>query len=53
MIIVEPQPFAAAVSSNFSFSCSSFVDDKGTLADGAFTARFKGPSQQTGCPINP
>ncbi|MGN6642235.1 MAG: cadherin-like beta sandwich domain-containing protein, partial [Verrucomicrobiota bacterium] len=32
-VAMEPQPFAAAVSSNFSFTCSSFVDDKGTLAE--------------------
>jgi autotransporter-associated beta strand protein len=33
-VAIEPQPFAAAVSSNFSFSCSSFLDDRGTLAEG-------------------
>ena len=33
-VAMEPQPFAAAVSPNFSFTCSSFVDDKGTLAEG-------------------
>jgi hypothetical protein len=32
-VAMEPQPFAAAVSSNFSFSCSSFADNKGTLAE--------------------
>ncbi len=31
---MEPQPFASAVSPNFSFTCSSFADDKGTLAEG-------------------
>ena len=33
-VAIEPQPFAAAVSSNFSFSCSSFADTMGTLAEG-------------------
>jgi hypothetical protein len=32
-VAMEPQPFAPAVSSNFSFTCSSFADDKGTLAE--------------------
>ena len=31
---MEPQPFATAVSPNFSFTCSSFADNKGTLAEG-------------------
>ncbi|MCX6858000.1 MAG: autotransporter-associated beta strand repeat-containing protein [Verrucomicrobia bacterium] len=31
---MEPQPFAAAVSPNVSFTCSSFADNKGTLAEG-------------------
>jgi fibronectin-binding autotransporter adhesin len=33
-VAMEPQPFAAAVSPDYSFTCSSFVDDKGTLAEG-------------------
>jgi hypothetical protein len=33
-VAMEPQPFAAAVSSNFSFTCTSFADNKGTLAEG-------------------
>jgi autotransporter-associated beta strand protein len=33
-VAMEPQPFAAAVSPDFSFTCSSFADDKGTLAEG-------------------
>ncbi len=33
-VALEPQPFAAAVSSNFSFSCSSFADSMGTNAEG-------------------
>jgi autotransporter-associated beta strand protein len=33
-VALEPQAFAAAVSSNFSFSCSSFADNKGTNAEG-------------------
>lgn len=33
-VAIEPQPFAVAVSSNFSFSCSSFADNKGSLAEG-------------------
>jgi autotransporter-associated beta strand protein len=33
-VAMEPQPFADAVSSNFSFTCSSFDDTKGTLAEG-------------------
>ena len=33
-VAMEPQPFATAVSPNFSFTCSSFADDKGTLAEG-------------------
>ena len=33
-VAMEPQPFASAVSPDFSFTCSSFVDDKGTLAEG-------------------
>ncbi|MGL4398950.1 MAG: autotransporter-associated beta strand repeat-containing protein [Luteolibacter sp.] len=31
---MEPQPFANAVSPDYSFSTSSFADDKGTLAEG-------------------
>ncbi len=33
-VAMEPQAFANAVSPNHSFSTSSFVDDKGTLAEG-------------------
>jgi hypothetical protein len=33
-VAMEPQPFATAVSPDFSFTCSSFTDDKGTLAEG-------------------
>ena len=33
VVAMEPQPFAAAVSSNFSFTCSSFADARGTLAE--------------------
>lgn len=33
-VAMEPQPFASAVSSNFSFTCSSFADNMGTLAEG-------------------
>jgi hypothetical protein len=33
-VAMEPQPFANAVSPSFSFTCSSFLDDKGTLAEG-------------------
>lgn len=33
-VAMEPQPFATAVSPNFSFTTSSFDDDKGTLAEG-------------------
>lgn len=33
-VAMEPQPFATAVSPDFSFTCSSFADDKGTLAEG-------------------
>ncbi len=33
-VAMEPQPFANAVSPNYSFSTSSFVDDKGTQAEG-------------------
>lgn len=33
-VAMEPQPFASAVSPNFSFTCSSFADNKGTLAEG-------------------
>jgi autotransporter-associated beta strand protein len=33
-VAMEPQPFANAVSPDFSFTCSSFADDKGTLAEG-------------------
>jgi hypothetical protein len=33
-VAMEPQPFATAVSPNFSFTTSSFADDKGTLAEG-------------------
>jgi autotransporter-associated beta strand protein len=33
-VAMEPQPFVNAVSPNYSFSTSSFVDDKGTLAEG-------------------
>ena len=32
-VAMEPQPFATAVSSNFSFTCSSFADNMGTLAE--------------------
>lgn len=32
-VSMEPQPFANAVSPDFSFTCSSFADDKGTLAE--------------------
>jgi autotransporter-associated beta strand protein len=32
-VAMEPQPFAAAVSPDFSFTCSSFADNRGTLAD--------------------
>ncbi len=34
VVAMEPQPFAAAVSSNFSFTCSSFADNMGTVAEG-------------------
>lgn len=33
-VAMEPQPFASAVSPDFSFTCSSFADNKGTLAEG-------------------
>ncbi len=33
-VAMEPQPFATAVSPNFSYTTSSFADDKGTLAEG-------------------
>jgi autotransporter-associated beta strand protein len=33
-VAMEPQPFASAVSPDFSFTCSSFADDKGTQAEG-------------------
>ncbi len=33
-VAMEPQAFATAVSPDYSFTCSSFVDDKGTLAEG-------------------
>lgn len=33
-VTMEPQPFAQAVSPDHSFTTSSFVDDKGTLAQG-------------------
>ncbi|MGL5017664.1 MAG: autotransporter-associated beta strand repeat-containing protein, partial [Luteolibacter sp.] len=33
-VAMEPQAFANAVSPDYSFSTSSFVDDKGTLAEG-------------------
>lgn len=33
LISMEPLPFAAAVSSNLSFTCSSFNDNKGSLAE--------------------
>ncbi|MEY4385585.1 MAG: hypothetical protein RLY20_868, partial [Verrucomicrobiota bacterium] len=33
-VAMEPQPFAEAVSSNFSFTCSSFADTMGALAEG-------------------
>lgn len=33
-VAIEPQPFAQAVSPNHSFTTSSFVDNKGTLAMG-------------------
>ena len=33
-VAMEPRPFATAVSPNFSFTCSSFADNKGTLAEG-------------------
>jgi autotransporter-associated beta strand protein len=33
-VAMEPQPFASAVSPDYSFTCSSFADDKGTLAEG-------------------
>ncbi len=33
-VAMEPQAFANAVSPNYSFSTSSFVDDKGTQAEG-------------------
>ena len=32
-VSMEPQPFAAAVSPDFSFTCSSFADNKGILAE--------------------
>jgi len=32
-VAMEPQPKQAAVSPNYSFTCSSFLDDKGTLAE--------------------
>ncbi len=32
-VAMEPQPFATAVSPDFSFTCSSFADDGGTLAE--------------------
>jgi autotransporter-associated beta strand protein len=33
-VAMEPQPSASAVSPDFSFTCSSFADDKGALAEG-------------------
>lgn len=33
-VAMEPAPFAGPVSPDVSFTCSSFVDDKGTLAQG-------------------
>lgn len=33
-VAMEPQPFVSAVSPDFSFTCSSFADNKGTLAEG-------------------
>ncbi len=33
-VSMEPQAAATAVSPNYSFTCSSFVDDKGTAAEG-------------------
>ncbi len=33
-VAMEPQPFATAVSPHFSFTTSSFADDKGTQAEG-------------------
>lgn len=33
-VAMEPQPLAPAVSPDFSFTCSSFADNKGTLAEG-------------------
>jgi hypothetical protein len=32
-VAIEPQPFASAVSSNFSFSCSAFTDNMGAFAE--------------------
>ena len=32
-VAMEPQAFTAAVSSNYSFTCSSFADNMGTLAE--------------------
>lgn len=34
VVAMEPQRFEPGVSTNHSFTCSSFVDDKGTLAEG-------------------
>jgi autotransporter-associated beta strand protein len=33
VVAMEPQPFTTAVSSNYSFTCSSFVDNRGTGAN--------------------
>lgn len=33
-VAMEPKPFVAAVSPDFSFTCSSFADNRGTLAEG-------------------
>lgn len=33
VVDMEPQPFATAVSSNFSFTCSSFADNMGTNSE--------------------
>lgn len=32
-VAMEPKPFVAAVSPDFSFTCSSFADNRGTLAE--------------------
>ena len=34
-VAMEPQPFAAAISPNYSFTTSTFSDNRGTLAEGS------------------